>query len=990
VQIESKVRVLFQVLGGVRATVGGVDLGLSGQPQRLVGVLLAERDRVVTTDLLVERLWADRPPATAPKVVHVLVGKLRRALEPDLIRASDARVICKAPRGYRLVAGPTDLDRFLELAESASQTRSRRPRQALAHAWEALDVWTGRPWGTQADEAWLVDRVAALEETHRRIEELWADLMLLEGRGGEAIERFRAAALAEPLRERRWAQLATALYASDRQAEALRELDRARQLLRDELGLGLSEELARLELAILHHDPSLSATPARAVVVTGTSFVGREEDLVRLSHAIERERLVTVVGLGGVGKTRLVDEHAHRRRLSGERTWKVTFAEVDRATSVGQQVCDQLGWLVDDPSTADQTVAAAIGSGPGLLVLDGAEHVADEVGVFVLRLLDACPQVHVVATARVPLGVGAERTVALSPLPVPSADQPSEGTALELLIDRSGLDIEFIDTDTLVSLRDACAATAGVPMLIELTSRVLEVTDLTRDAAPAVRSESHAAAVNDAISTSMELVDDSTRELLFDAAVLAGGVCDATAATLLAADTTVARRALRQLAWLHLVEADAGISSLRYCSLDPIRHALLERRSTAQREVSIRRAAEALERVLEALKPCRAEPIVTSQLDGVADELENLRQVIANRREADPVRALELSIRASEFWSVRGLSTEGSAHLVDSIEAVQPTGELRWRAVAALVRMTRTMADTASLRPELEAVLDEMRGHDVDLLLRGVVLMHLAIARGWQGDRAGAGAALDEAEMLNREVGTRWSTAHLDHLRGLDDALSGDFVAARNSQRAFVRVMLELDDPASAATGAYLAAAMGDMAGREDVRDDIEQARTLAGIVKDPIILGQLLLLEARVLTRTRDERARSTLETAIDDLESKGVLRPAALARRDLGLLELSEGRRDRAREHLNVSLPVLLKLDRSASALACGGLAVLAQEDGRDEPARRRAAAARPQLRPDTPTSAEDRERLAALVPSATTRPAVDDLDDAEILDWCADASR
>ena len=116
--------------------------------------------------------------------------------------------------------------------------------------------------------------------------------------------------------------------------------------------------------------------------------------------------------------------------------------------------------------------------------------------------------------------------------------------------------------------------------------------------------------------------------------------------------------------------------------------------------------------------------------------------------------------------------------------------------------------------------------------------------------------------------------------------------------------MIELDDPASAATGAYLAAAMGDMAGRADVFDDIEQGRVLAGIVKDPIILGQLLLLEARVLRRTRDARARSTLEAAIDDLEGKGVLRPAALARRDLGLLELSEGKPGRAVEHLELAL--------------------------------------------------------------------------------------
>jgi DNA-binding SARP family transcriptional activator len=830
-QIESKLRVLFQLLGGVRVSVDGLDLGITGQPQRLLGVMIAERDRVVSTDLLVERLWPEQAPATAAKVIHVLVGRLRPALEPELVRAADSQVIRTASGGYLLSTGPTDLDRYTELADAAAAKQGTRPDEALALAAEALDLWTGRPWGDQADEAWLVGVVAALEEDHRRLEELWADLALSCGRSGHLIGRFRAAARAEPLRERRWAQLATALYRAERQAEALREIDYARGVLREELGLGLGEELSRLELAILQHDSSLSPSSSPAEVVTRTSFVGRDDELNALARALERERLVTVLGLGGVGKSRLADEYAHRRRIAGERTWKVAFAETDSA-QVGQQVCDQLGLLVEDSASADGVVAAAIGAAEGLILLDGAEHVFDDVGVFILRLLDACPRVRVLATARVPLGLGGERIVPLSPLRVPTDDEPIDGTALELLIDRAGLDRASIDDETLAALRAACVSTAGVPMLIELTSRSLEVADLGAGIAPDVQSESHAAAINDAISTSMEMVDDATRELLFDSAVLSGGVSEETAAHLLAIEAPVARRALRQLAWLHLLEATAGSTSLRYRSLDPIRDALLARRSVAQREVSMRRAAAAMQERAAALRPNRAEPLLTSQLEVLADEHENLRQVIVNRLESDPDAALTLSIAAAEFWAVRGLSGEGRGHLLASIDAAEARGERRWDALSALARMTRTMADTASLRPELEAAVAEMRGHDVDRLLLASILMYLAIARGWQGDRAGAMVALDEVDVINRDFGTPWSTAHLEHVRSLDDALTGDFVAARDGQRKFVRSMIELDDPASAATGAYLAAAMGDMAGRADVFDDIEQGRTLAGIVR--------------------------------------------------------------------------------------------------------------------------------------------------------------
>ena len=147
VQIKSKLGVLFQVLGGVRVTVDGLDLDITGQPRRLLGILIAERDRVVSTDLLIERLWPDDAPATAAKVVHVLVGRLRRALEPELERATDSKVIRKAAGGYVLTTGPTDLDEYLELVAAATAERDRGPGAALALATEALGLWIGRSVG---------------------------------------------------------------------------------------------------------------------------------------------------------------------------------------------------------------------------------------------------------------------------------------------------------------------------------------------------------------------------------------------------------------------------------------------------------------------------------------------------------------------------------------------------------------------------------------------------------------------------------------------------------------------------------------------------------------------------------------------------------------------------------------------------------------------------------------------------------------------------
>ncbi len=300
------------VLGPLQVE-GSAD-GLGPRDRVVLSALVVRAGTPVTQDALADALWGDAVPASWATVIQGCVVRLREVLGPAAIES--------VPSGYRLTLSDDELDlrTFERLGDQASEALAAGdPGRASCLAGEALDLWRGPPLTDLA--AWGPGRVEAgrLEGLRMDAEEVWVGSAIAAGRSHAVLERARALVAESPYRERRWTLLATALYRTGRQPEALAAVKRARSLLVGELGLDLGPELERLERLLLKPDPPLgqpevfgvSATcPYRGLLPYGTedadTFFGRHDDVAVCLRRLRETHVLTVAGPSGVGKSSLV------------------------------------------------------------------------------------------------------------------------------------------------------------------------------------------------------------------------------------------------------------------------------------------------------------------------------------------------------------------------------------------------------------------------------------------------------------------------------------------------------------------------------------------------------------------------------------------------------------------------------------------------------------------------------------------------------------
>ncbi len=268
----------FSLLGPleVRTDSGPVQLG--GPKQRaLLALLLVDAGRAVSTDRLIDALWGEQPPRTAPTSLQNFVSQLRKQLGPDL-------VVTKPP-GYLLRIDPLQVDVNCMNALVA-EARAAPAGERATKLREAIEMWRGPPLEEFGFEAFAQAEIARLGELRLTLLEERIEAEIEEGRAGDVVGELEALVGEHPLRERFREQLMLALYRSGRQAEALEAFQEGRRVLVEELGIDPSPRLQQLHSAILRQEVGLE--PARAAPAQD-----HFEDVVR---TILEGRVVPVLG----------------------------------------------------------------------------------------------------------------------------------------------------------------------------------------------------------------------------------------------------------------------------------------------------------------------------------------------------------------------------------------------------------------------------------------------------------------------------------------------------------------------------------------------------------------------------------------------------------------------------------------------------------------------------------------------------------------------
>jgi predicted ATPase/DNA-binding SARP family transcriptional activator len=825
--------------------------------RRLACRLVADAGRAVTLGELVDAVWPDDPPGNTPNALQSLVSRLRRAL-------GAAEIVQQTPQGYRLNidSGQVDANCFLDLARSGrDQLRAGHAEEAARTLRSALGLWRGRLLDDAGEAEYAVALRVRWDEQRLQAVTDRIEADIARGMSGDLVAEIEQLVADHPLHEALVALQMRAMTAAGRPSEALAAYERLRERLADELGADPSASLQELHVALLRGEavaPTAARVGATNLPAALSSFVGREAELERVSRLLEQSRLVTVVGPGGAGKTRLAIEAASTRRPQlPDGVWLVDLAPAADADAVVSAFLGALGLREVQvlerggerlPSSARERLLQRLAESRTLLLVDNCEHVIDLIADLIGEILAASPHVGVLATSREPLAIVGEALCVLSPLAMPdegsTVDAAIERPSVQLFVQRAeAVDAAFaLDESNVDAVVGIVRRLDGLPLAIELAAarlRVLPVSEIldrltdrfrlltggSRTAMPRHRT------LRAVVEWSWELLSVAERLLVERLAVFPSGATVESASVVCADDDLDARDIhdlLSQLVEKSLLKAtdDHG---LRYRMLETIREYGVEQLAERAEVDAVRSAHAAyFTRLAERLDPVLRTADQLDALTTLTIERENLLAAVRFLGDrGDAGGAVRLVLALCWYWTMLGDHDEAQTWLRYSRGVDSQRHGLREAAADAVLSISALGASEAHGPSSWADAMDEIRR---------------------------ANAALEEYEPI--------AISLIGVLRPMLAFFSGEYdLADRLTERA-----LSSDDPWIRAAARTFRAAVWENAGQpERMRADVSGSLDELENIGDRWLLGSTLSIRARVRTLDGD------LDGAIADFEAAG-----------------------------------------------------------------------------------------------------------------------
>ncbi len=768
--------VSWTVLGGIGVRVDGADVGLTPQSRFVLARLLRRPGHPVPVEQLCRRDdamgYGPAPdPASAGETTvddraiaaaRVAVSRLRQAL-------AGVAAVSSTPAGYVLDVDPQSVD-HVAFEKAVRDARATEWPATAKHLVEhALGLWVGPPFGEWRDDAALALDAHALEELHRSAVDLWCSLVTQTGLHADELDRLERATLDEPLREQRWVALMLAHYRSGNQTEAVRTYERAREVLVEQVGIEPGSALRTMLQRVLDQDPRLEWRPQRmraqptALVSLDTAavVVGREGDVGDVLSMLDRHRVVTIVGLGGIGKSALAGEIA---RAVTRSAWIVPLADLHDSARILRSIARSIGI---SPRIAGHSLAGAVAdhleSVAGLLVLDNCEHVEAEVTELVMQLTASAPGARVLATSRVELAVAGGVIYRLGPLSVGSIDAPGPAALIvadHASIGRSSMALRWPEIAAL------CARAEGIPLALQL----LGAATTSR-----VEGDGLGDAVSVAVQTAIDSLPDESRSLVMMLAALPAATRIELLVEISGRPEAEVRRALGFAVRGSLVVQRGGDQRAMIRVIEPARDVLRPKVRDDRHIVSaVRDAVLRLARAARSDLVDRTDFELATLLDDEHATVEWLLPRIS------PDDRLDVASALAPIWRSAGrtgFGTEILEGLEKQARSADPARRARYWVMRA--QMTPSAANRVPFLAEIEdavAVAAELGLIDLELRARG----ELALGYGWSGRFE---AAVEQTKVLRARCpeGNEWAALSLASLVALGQAVVGDVSGASDA-----------------------------------------------------------------------------------------------------------------------------------------------------------------------------------------------------------------